>query len=641
MSLQAGVFYREFDVSEIVSADGNLPGAQVIASKRGPAFTRVLSTNTRQFLEVFGTPDPSVSYGHYAALAFLENGNTLWTVRAVGAGAQYGCHLLQKRAADTSPTLQNVNTVNPTTYDFSVSVNGSSTAAENIALLYPAQGPGSYSSTLSLEIVSANLVPVVDGSFTVTGGSAGGVLPAGTYSYAVTATNSYGETAATVIKNVVIASGTTNKVTLAWGAVPGASGYRIYGRTDVSGQLTLLATVTSASVTYVDTGAAIPTVGTVQPTTDQIVDANDFTLSVYDSSISTVNPVEQFVVTLSDSLDGFGKQQRIEDVINEQSRYLRVLSNMAVVGTAPLVNPIAKKALPAGTSGSAVTDSDIMNGWALFEDTEQVSVRLLINSGYSTVAVQREMIRIAEKRQDCIAFLDVPSAKQRAADVLVYRNTTLNANSSRAALFAQDLYIVDRYNGRQIYVPPSGHMAGLAVRSAYLTAEWYSMAGLNRGQLNVVSVRYQYSDGERELLKAANTNYVRDFPGQGLCLWEQVTQQSKKSALSWISVRMLIDSIQIASRKFAMYSVHEPNDEMTGRQLVSGLSDFLQTIVNRRGLQRFLVVSDSRNNSASTVGQGQRKVDIYLTPTLPADQILISGIVTRQDAVFEEMIGRF
>ncbi len=639
MAIQAGVIYREYDLSQIVAAEGNLPAAIVIAAKRGPVNTRVLCTNTRTFLDVFGYPDPTISYGHYAALAFLENGNILWVVRAAGSGAKYGSVLLQKKAADDIPVLTPVQVSNPALYDFATPVSGS-TLLENLALIYPI-GPGGYSSEISLQVISPNLVATPDAGFTAVAGSSGGILTAATYSYAITAVNSYGETAATILKTAVIGSGTTNKVTLTWAAVPGATGYRIYGRTATSGNVPLLATVTSAVTTFVDTGDAVPETAFTQPVTDQIVDSNTFTLQVFDSTVSNVAPVEEFTVSLTDNLDGFNKQTRIEDVVNEQSRYIRVLSNMTVVGTPPLVNPINKVALPSGTSGTAVTDSDIMLAWANFEDTEKVSLRILINGGYSTPAVQKEMVRIANKRQDCIAFLDIPATKQRAADALNYRNVTLNLNTSRAALFAQDLLITDKYNGRQIYVPPSGHMAGLCVRSAYATAEWYPMAGLNRGQLDVVGIRYKYDDGERELLKAAKINYVRDFEGQGLVLWEQVTQQAKTTALSWISVRMLVDTIQLACRKFALYSVHELNDDITARQLVSGLSDFLQSIVNRRGLVKFAVVSDARNNSAQTIGEGKRIVDLYLTPTLPIDKIILNGVLTRQDAVFEELIGRF
>lgn len=635
---QAGVFYREIDLSQVAIANANLPAAIVVAAKKGAAYTRTLSTTPGQWIDTFGAPDPKISFASYCALAYLEQGNQLWTVRATGAGALYGCTMLQKKAADTDPVLSSLTTADPANFDFSTVVNGSASANENLVLLYP-KGPGSYSQNLRVAITSANLNPVVSGSVVGTVSSAGGILAAATYSYAITALNAYGETAATTLVDVVVSAGSTNSVKLDWDAVPGATGYKVYGRTpDLSDNVTLLAAVNSN--TFTDTGALTPG-DAEQPTTSSIVPTAEFTLSFYDVSVSAGQPLEQFTVTLDDGLNGFGRQTRIEDVVNNQSTLFSCVNNTSILLTLPTVKSINPTAPGTGTSGAAITDSDIMRGWGQFQDTEQVYVRILINGGYTTPAVQKEMVRIAEARQDCIAFLDTPSDKQRAVDAVDYRNNVLNVNTNRGALFAQDLLIQDQYNGRQLYVPPSGHMAALAARTAFIAAPWYPMAGLIRGQLNVLGIRHKYESGERELLKIAGINYVRDFTGQGIALYEQVTLQSRQSALSWISIRLLLDEIQIAIRAYLAYSVHELNDDFLGRQIVTGITDFLQDIQNRRGLTRFLVVSDSRNNSNQSIGEGKRHVAVYLQPTLPADQIILTSILTKQGASFEELIGAF
>ena len=637
MARQAGVFYREFDLSQIAIANANLPAAVVAASRRGPAYTRTLSTTPRQWTDTFGTPDPKISFASYCALAYLEQGNQLWTVRAVGANALYGCAMLQKKAADTDPVLVTLTDKDPANFDFTQAVSGSTSASENLLLFYP-KGPGSYSKDLRIAITSANLNPVPDASVLGTVLSSGGSLTAATYSYAVTALNAYGETKASALAEVVISAGTANSIRLNWNAVLGATGYKVYGRTASSGNVQLLAIVNTN--TYTDTGADEPS-GANQPTVGTIPVTDEFTVDVYDYLVSEGKAIESFTCTFADKLDGFGRQMRIDDVINNQSTLLSVTNNTSILLTLPTVKSIAKTALATGDSGAAITDTDVVRGWQLFEDTEQVYVRLLINGGYTTPAVQKEMVRIAQARQDCIAFLDMPSNKQKAADAVDYRNNVLNVNTNRAAIFAQDLLITDSYNGRPLYVPPSGHMAALAARTAFVAAPWYPMAGLIRGQLNVLGIRYKYTEGERELLKVAQINYVRDFPGQGIVLYEQVTLQSQMSALSWISIRLLMDEIQIAARAYLATSVHELNDDFLRRQIVSGLTDFLQDIQNRRGLQRFLVVSDSRNNSAQATGEGKLYVDIYLAPTLPADQIILTGVLTKQDANFEELIGTF
>lgn len=637
MSGAADVIYREFDLSQIAVANGTLAAAIVTASKRGAPFAPILSASPGQWTNTFGTPNPQISFASYCALGYLEKGNQLWTVRAVGAGATYGATVFQKKAADTAPVLFNLTDLDPLNFDFTRTINGSTVPGENLGIFYPV-GPGGYSSSLQIEITSANLNPV--GAITTGVLSTGGLLTPASYDYSITAMNSLGESQATAITSVVVSTGSANCVQLSWAPVLGATGYKVYGRTKAGAIVTALATVTSP--TYTDTGADVPQVGTQQPTVTTIATTDEFTVNFYDTTISASKPQETYTVTLTEKLDGFGRQMRIDDMINTNSTLWRFSNNSSMAAVLPTIKSIAKTSLLAGTSGAAVTDSDIIKGWNLFSSTEKVKVRVLINGGYSTPAVQRQMVTIAESRQDCIAFLDMPSAKQRAQDAADYRNSVLNIiSSNRAAIFAQDLLVMDTTNNRQLYVPPSGHMAGLAAYTAYVAAPWYPMAGLNRGQLNVLGVRYLYENGERQLLKAANINYVRDFGADGLALFEQVTMQGKQSALSWISIRFLMDEIQLTAKRFLLYQDHELNDDFMGRIIVGGLTDFLQTVVDARGLQRFLVVSDSRNNPPAIVGAGQRKVDVFLAPTLPAEQIIMNGVLTKQDAVFTSLIGQF
>lgn len=98
------------------------------------------------------------------------------------------------------------------------------------------------------------VAPTISGTTTAT---TGGSLVAGNYSYRVSALDSRGgETTASVPKAQIVPAGTsTNKVTVNWGAITGAVGYKVYGRT--AGAEELIATV-GAVTTYDDLGAVIP-----------------------------------------------------------------------------------------------------------------------------------------------------------------------------------------------------------------------------------------------------------------------------------------------------------------------------------------------------------------------------------------------
>lgn len=88
-----------------------------------------------------------------------------------------------------------------------------------------------------------------------TAGTGGSLVPA-TYYYRVSALSATGETLASTETSQVVGAGTnTNTVTVNWGAVSNATGYKVYGRT--TGAELLIATV-GAVTTYIDTGAITP-----------------------------------------------------------------------------------------------------------------------------------------------------------------------------------------------------------------------------------------------------------------------------------------------------------------------------------------------------------------------------------------------
>ena len=80
-----------------------------------------------------------------------------------------------------------------------------------------------------------------------------GTLDAGTYYYRVTAINSVGETLGSAEDDITIAA--SKGVQLTWGAVDGATGYRIFGRAQAAEQLLIQV---GAVTTWTDTGALTP-----------------------------------------------------------------------------------------------------------------------------------------------------------------------------------------------------------------------------------------------------------------------------------------------------------------------------------------------------------------------------------------------
>lgn len=123
-------------------------------------------------------------------------------------------------------------------------------------------------STETSIVIPAALSTPVNSAFATS--TTGGTLPAGTYYYRVSAINSLGRTLAST-ETSQVTTGSTSTVTVNWGAVTGATGYAVYGRTTGAEQFIALTTATA----YTDTGSiapngALPTSNTTSTTTNSI-----------------------------------------------------------------------------------------------------------------------------------------------------------------------------------------------------------------------------------------------------------------------------------------------------------------------------------------------------------------------------------
>lgn len=106
--------------------------------------------------------------------------------------------------------------------------------------------------TMNMTVIGEQVTPATPGSSTST---TGGTLAAATYSYRVTAVIAGTESAPSTAKTQVT-TGATSTVTITWTAVPGASSYKVYGRT--GGSELLMSTVTAPTVQFIDDGSATP-----------------------------------------------------------------------------------------------------------------------------------------------------------------------------------------------------------------------------------------------------------------------------------------------------------------------------------------------------------------------------------------------
>lgn len=630
------ILVNEINLSQVITSSSVTVSGEVIVAKQGSTKPK-LWTNGDAYLNEYGKPDATISFSQYCGTDFFREGNQLWAVRAVPADAKYSGVMLYDDGGVTKlyPIPAGISG-DPEDPDWAVIGPPGVPQSSLLAVFYPNKGPGSYGDDVAIQVVGDN--PGAPTGLQATTSNTGGVLPASTYEFQVSALQKGGyETLASAPLQVVIAGGSVqNSISLTWGAVSQAIGYRIYGRTAVG--IGLIAEVGAATYTFTDTGGVTPdtTKKPITSSSELPTPSAQFTVNVFDMATNTSVPRESFVCTLGSGTDGDGSSTELEDRINPFSQYIQVTSNVPnIIGNLPTVDSVAKTSMAGGDSGSAVTDSDIINAMQVFRNTQLYNINVFQNDGHASPAVQRAFDAVAQARQDAIAVLDLPPSSQQFQAAIDYRNLTLNLNSTYSALFACDVLEQDTINGKQLYVPISGWIAALCARTDKMLGPGASIAGLNRGQLDVLRTRYTYEDGQMTALYQAQVNYPRMFAGQGTALWEQRTLAGQESALSWLSVRRIVNVLKKSLKNFLFYSLQEWNDDFTARQIISSCSQYLQAVQDSRQISGYNV---SVKATAAERNAGILNVNVVIIPAIPIHIIQLNVIISREGISFEEAL---
>lgn len=532
--LSPGVYVNERDISDIVPTVASASAALVGYSKKGSTTEITLITSDKQFIEEYGEPDPaSGHYFHYAALAYLAQGNTLYCLRVVN-GALYG----------------------------GVNIMKSDSALSNVGLA---------------------------------AGKSTAVFAA--------------------------PSGQTNDVLFQIvGKDPGVWNNKI-----------------GIKIQNIKTGSE-----------EVVTDQYTFEIVVYSQDEDgNYLELEKFQVSRQSKIDGFGKDLYIEDRVNGFSRYIQVLDNTAIANTALPKEQATRLDFVNGSNGAEISSGDLINGWNEFANPADIDVRILINGGETSIAVQTKMKTVAEGRADCIAVLDIPWASvQSVTDMITFRSTTQNFNSSYCALYTPWLQIYDPYNDKLVYVPPSGHVAAQMAYNDYVANPWDAPAGFTRGILNVIATSYIFTQGERDVLYPAQINPIQTFRGEGIVIWGQKTLQKKSSAMSSVNVRRLLIVIEKSMAIALRPLLFEGNSEITRFRATALLEEYLDRLSAQGAFQReggdngFHVLCNTQNNTAYTIDSLQMNVDVFIKPTRAVEYIKLQSIVTPTGASFEELIAK-
>ena len=349
--------------------------------------------------------------------------------------------------------------------------------------------------------------------------------------------------------------------------------------------------------------------------------------------------VERFIVSFNeDARDSSNKTIYIESLINSQSKYIFVKENKTITAAladenkcksylySNTVDAFKDSNLSYGDDGVALTNGEITNAYDIFLNKEEIDIDIVIGNEQNPLAA----INLAEGRKDCIAFVGAKygdtvgkTASDAVSALITWRTTgEMAVNSSYVVAGANYINVYDKYSDRYKWINVAGTLAGLRAATNTSLASWWASAGLERGQLkNVTKLAFNPNQGQRDFIYKNGMNPIVAFPGQGTVLWGQKTLLDKPSSFDRVNVRGLFITLERALWKMAKYQVFEFNDSFTRNRISAMINPFLSTVQSGRGIEDFLVVCDTTNNTPDIVSRNQLVVDVFIKPTYVAEFI--------------------
>ena len=274
--------------------------------------------------------------------------------------------------------------------------------------------------------------------------------------------------------------------------------------------------------------------------------------------------------------------------------------------------PVDKDALYIGRDGGPGRRSGIK----CFEEVDEIAI--LAAPGQISPAVQDALLTHCETRKDRFAILDSPESISGGIDRLPKPR-----DSKYGAYYFPWIQVYDPEKGN-VYVPPSGHIAGVYSRTD-------SERGVHKAPANemirgALGLKYAVSKGEQDLLNPKGINAIRHLNG-AVRIWGARTLSSDPS-WRYINVRRLFIMVESSIERATQWVVFEPNDHRLWKRVTRTISSFL-TLLWRNGAlmgtspeQAFYVKCDEETNPAEVVDAGQLVVEVGLAPVKPAEFVI-------------------
>ncbi len=295
-----------------------------------------------------------------------------------------------------------------------------------------------------------------------------------------------------------------------------------------------------------------------------------------------------------------------------------------------------------GASGKIAGDASKGTGIHALESYDEPS--MIAAPGFTAPGDYRALLDHAEKLGDRVAILDGPERVDDAKELTEVasadapggpdagatapkRTAKRPPDSKYAACYYPWLVMADPFGGgRDVVVPPSGHIAGIYADNDYRRG--VHKAPANYPIRTVIGLSQRVTREQQGVLNTAGINCIRFFSESGIRVWGARTLSRTDPEWRYINVRRLFNMIEESIANGTRWVVFEPNDQITRNSVARDCRAFLRlqwlagALVGPTPEQAFFVKCDVENNPPEVVDAGRLVVDIGIAPSKPAEFIV-------------------
>ena len=258
-------------------------------------------------------------------------------------------------------------------------------------------------------------------------------------------------------------------------------------------------------------------------------------------------------------------------------------------------------------------------GIQALEDIDEISICTAPGIWASTV--HSALIQHCEILKDRFSILD-PQDGLSIEQIREFREVI---DTKYAALYYPWIEVRDPSIKRNVYVAPSGHMAGIYARVD--VERGVHKAPGNEVIRGITKISQDVTKREQDLLNPKGINALRFFPGRGNRVWGARTLSSD-SSWKYINVRRLFIFVEESIDEGTQWVVFEPNDEPLWARVRQTITNFLTTVWHSGALQgtkpdeAFFVKCDRTTMTQEDIDNGRLICVIGIAPVKPAEFVI-------------------